>query len=386
MPDKEAAAAAKAKGNAALSAKNFEEAVAAYTEAIGHDPGDKVFYSNRSAAYASMGKWQEALDDGQKCVEVDPTFAKGYGRAGAGFFGLGKYQEAVDIYKKGLEIDSGNAMLQQGLASAQQKLEAASNPIAGLFSDPASLQRLATNPQTAGFLSQPDFMQKLQQIAQNPQMMQMHMTDPRIQTALGVMLGMPGAGPGGGAAGGAQAPDAAAQQEAPEVKSAAEEEREREKAAPPVELTEEEKARLEVVEKAEAVKAKGTAAFKEAGKLKKDPEAKAGKVKEALAFFTEASEIDDTNMLYLSNRAACMFELKQFDECIAECKKAVELGRQHRSDFKNIAKAFARIGNCQVEQGDLAAALESYDQSLMENHDDKVYQKKQKNQEEEESC
>ena len=113
MPDKEAAAAAKAKGNAALSAKNFEEAVAAYTEAIGHDPGDKVFYSNRSAAYASMGKWQEALDDGQKCVEVDPAFAKGYGRAGAGFFGLGKYQEAVDIYKKGLEIDSGNAMLQQ---------------------------------------------------------------------------------------------------------------------------------------------------------------------------------------------------------------------------------------------------------------------------------
>jgi tetratricopeptide (TPR) repeat protein len=102
MADKEAAAAAKAKGNAALSAKNFEEAVAAYTEAIGHDGTDKVFYSNRSAAYASMGKWEEALADGQKCVELEPSFAKGYGRAGAALHGQGKYQEAVDIYSKGV--------------------------------------------------------------------------------------------------------------------------------------------------------------------------------------------------------------------------------------------------------------------------------------------
>ena len=85
MADKAAAAAAKAKGNAALTGGDFAGAVAAYTEAIGHDPNDKVFYSNRSAAYAQMKDWDKALQDGQKCIELEPTFVKGYGRAGAAF-------------------------------------------------------------------------------------------------------------------------------------------------------------------------------------------------------------------------------------------------------------------------------------------------------------
>jgi small glutamine-rich tetratricopeptide repeat-containing protein alpha len=51
MAEQAAAAAAKAKGNAALSAKNFEEAVAAYTEAIGHDATDKVFYRCGAVPY-----------------------------------------------------------------------------------------------------------------------------------------------------------------------------------------------------------------------------------------------------------------------------------------------------------------------------------------------
>lgn len=378
MADKEAAAAAKAKGNAALSAKNFEAAVAAYTEAIGHDGTDKVFYSNRSAAYASMGKWDEALADGQKCVELEPSFAKGYGRAGAALHGQGKYQEAVDIYKKGLEVDSGNAMLNQGLAAAQAKLNAASNPIANLFSDPTNLQKLMTNPQTSAFLSQPDFMQKIQQIAQNPSMMQMHMSDPRIQTALGVMLGvgdMSGAGAGGGpASGGSEPPPVRSEEAAEEVKSAAEE---RKMSAPAVELTEEEKEKLATQEKAEAVKAKGAACFKEAGKFKKEPEKKAEKVTEAMGFFKEACEIDPTNMIYMNNVAACLYELKRYDECIEECNKAIELGRSNQADFTVVAKAYARIGNCQLAQDNLEAALESFAKSLMENHDDKVYAKQQ---------
>jgi stress-induced-phosphoprotein 1 len=411
MADKEAAAAAKAKGNAALSAKNFEEAVAAYTEAIGHDGTDKVFYSNRSAAYASMGKWEEALADGQKCVELEPSFAKGYGRAGAALHGQGKYQEAVDIYSKGLEVDSGNAMLNQGLAAAQEKLNAASNPIANLFSDPTNLQKLMTNPQTSAFLSQPDFMQKIQQIAQNPSMMQMHMSDPRIQTALGVMLGMgdmSGAGAGGGpASGGSEPPPVRSEEAAEEVKSAA---AERKMSAPAVELTEEEKEKLATQEKAEAVKAKGAACFKEAGKFKKvstvkqpcrakaqsmlgrgqllgshrvsmcrvqEPEKKAEKVTEAMGFFKEACEIDPTNMIYMNNVAACLYELKRYDECIENCNKAIELGRSNQADFAVVAKAYARIGNCQLAQDNLEAALESFAKSLMENHDDKVYAKQQ---------
>jgi len=35
---------------------------------------------------------------------------------------------------------------------------------------------------------------------------------------------------------------------------------------------------------------------------------------------------------------AVYFEQGQYDECIKECEEAVEIGREHRADFKLIAK------------------------------------------------
>ena len=368
MADKAAAAAAKAKGNAALTGGDFAGAVAAYTEAIGHDPNDKVFYSNRSAAYAQMKDWDKALEDGKKCVEVDPTFAKGYGRAGAAFHGLGQYAEAIDIFSKGLEVDGSVATLQQGLAAAQQAMQSsAANPIAQLFKDPANLQKLAMNPTTMGFLNQPDFVQKLQEIGQNPAKLQEHQSDERIMAALGVMLGGGGPGaPGGGEQAEAPAP---APPPPPEPAPAP---------PPPVELTEEEKEKLAIHEKAEERKKAATALYKAAGKLKKDPEAKAAKVKEALAAFTEAAEIEPTNMAYLNNRAACLYELKQYEDCRAECKKALEVGRENRADFPMLAKALAREGNCYFDEKDYKAAMDCYERAQMEDYQDSVHMKNQK--------
>jgi tetratricopeptide (TPR) repeat protein len=159
--DKAAAAAAKAKGNGCLTSGDFQGAIDAYTEAIGHDPNDKVFYSNRSAAYASMKNFEKALEDGNKCVELEPSFAKGYGRAGAALHGMGQYEEAVEIYNKGLEVDPSSAQLKQGLEAAKSAAASVgANPIAQLFSNPENLQKLAMNPTTMAFLQQPDFVQK----------------------------------------------------------------------------------------------------------------------------------------------------------------------------------------------------------------------------------
>ncbi|EYU26826.1 hypothetical protein MIMGU_mgv11b014132mg [Erythranthe guttata] len=79
---------AKAKGNAAFSAGNFDDAVAHFTDAIGLAPTNHVLYSNRSAAYASLNKFSEALSDAEKTVELKPDWGKGYSRLGAAHMGL----------------------------------------------------------------------------------------------------------------------------------------------------------------------------------------------------------------------------------------------------------------------------------------------------------
>ena len=48
--------ALKAKGNAFFSKGKFEEAVDAFSDCIAVDPASAVFYSNRSAAHAKLGK------------------------------------------------------------------------------------------------------------------------------------------------------------------------------------------------------------------------------------------------------------------------------------------------------------------------------------------
>lgn len=66
----------KDKGNAFLQGGDFAKAVECYSEAIVLDPSNHVFYSNRSAAYAKDKKYEQALSDAKKCVELKPDWGK----------------------------------------------------------------------------------------------------------------------------------------------------------------------------------------------------------------------------------------------------------------------------------------------------------------------
>jgi stress-induced-phosphoprotein 1 len=53
---------------------------------------------------------------------------------------------------------------------------------------------------------------------------------------------------------------------------------------------------------------------------------------------------------YCTCRAAVYFESGQYDQCMADCDKAVERGRELRADYKLIAKAMARKASALVKQ------------------------------------
>ena len=118
----------KKKGNDYFSAGNFDQAAKQFTLAIRLTPNNHVLFSNRSAAYASLGKATEALSDAEKCVKLKPDWAKGYSRLGAAQVLCGRYKEAMKAYRAGLEVEPENAGLLKGLADLKAQLRKGEAP------------------------------------------------------------------------------------------------------------------------------------------------------------------------------------------------------------------------------------------------------------------
>jgi len=251
----------KDEGNAALSAKKYDEAIAAYTQAIALEPKEHTFYSNRSAAYLSKGDAEDAYQDGCSCVDVNPSWAKGYSRKGAALHAMRDYAAAAAVYQDGLAVAPDDASLKSALAEVQ-KLKAASETSGGfgggggggLFG-PQMLAKLAGHPKFGPKLADPSFMAKLQMMQKNPNLM---LQDPEMMEVLQTMLGGMGADLGG--EGEDDYPMPPRQSSSSSSNNNASKKREPE---PEVELTPEEKEAKAIKDKANAAKERGNALYKE---------------------------------------------------------------------------------------------------------------------------
>ncbi|KAK9903222.1 hypothetical protein WJX75_000014 [Coccomyxa subellipsoidea] len=347
----------KAKGNAAFAAGKHEEAIEHFTEGIKVDPGNHVLYSNRSASLASLRRYKEALEDANKVVEIKPDWPKGYSRVGAAAIGAQDYDAAIAAYEKGLEVDPSNEQFKEGLEDAKEAKEGGRpGGLGGLFG-PEFLGRLATNPQTQHLLSQPDFLNMLQDLGRNPNNMNRYLGDERFQLALSVGLGMNIMG--GDQFRQQQQSNGAAPASAPEPKSSpAQPEKPKEpEPEPEVEdepMDEEEIAAKERKAQAQKEKEAGNAAYK------------ARQFEAAVTHYDKAIELDDTDISFLTNRAAVYFEMGEYEKCAADCDTAVEKGREARADYKIIARALTRKGNALMRQDRIEEAIQTYQKSLTE--------------------
>ncbi|KAF4125014.1 stress-induced-phosphoprotein 1 [Geosmithia morbida] len=353
----------KALGNKAIADKNFDEAIDKFTQAIAIQPENHILYSNRSAAHASKKDWDSALSDAIKATEIKPDWPKGWGRKGAALHGKGDLVGANDAYEAGLKYDASNAQLKSGLASVQKAMEseAGGDPGAGLgkmFSDPNLIQKLASNPKTSSFLSDPSFMAKLQDIQRNPSNPDLF-SDPRMLQVLGVAMGVdletrdsPPEGAYEVPQNNTPPPQAKKPEPAPK--------KEPEPAAEP----EDEETLEKKKKKAEADKEKalGTENYKKR------------KFDEAISHYDKAWETFK-DITYLNNAGAAYFEKGDYDKCIEVCTQAVAEGREIYADFKIIAKSYARIGTAYERKGDMEKAIEHYNKSLTEHRTPDVLSK-----------
>ena len=326
-------------------------------------PENHVLYSNRSAAYASKRDYDNALKDADKTTEIKPDWPKGWSRKGAALHGKRDLAGALEAYKKSSELDPNNAAVKKDIANIERALQTPEDPMgdpaAGLgqmFSDPNLIPKLAANPKTSSFVSDPVFMNKIQQIQRDPKSLnpQELAGDSRLLQVLGVLMGvdmqmgMPDeAGPAGGAPREAE--------EVPEPKKPEPANKAPEPAPEPEPMEEDEESisKRKAKEEADKLKALGTAEYK-----KRNFDA-------AIEHYTKAWETHK-DITYLTNLSAACFEKGDYDKCIEACNQAVSEGREIYADFKLIAKALARIGSAHEKQGDMAKAIEYYQMSLRE--------------------
>jgi stress-induced-phosphoprotein 1 len=331
-----------------------------------------VLYSNRSGAYASLKDWEAALEDANKTTELKPDWSKGWGRKGTALHGTRDLIGAKDAFEEALKLDPANAQAKSGLQAVEKAIkdeaEADGVDLGGeglgglgnMFNDPKLYEKLAANPKTSGYLADPAFMAKLQQMAKNPNSMGEALGDPRFLQVMSVLLGVdmsfgnPGDMPGAEAGGSkveeeedVPMPDAPRSSKAPEKAKEPEPEPEEEPE------DEEAAATKKAKEEAEAEKKLGTENYKKR------------KFDDAISHYEKAWDLHK-DITYLTNASAAKFEKGDYKGAIEACEKAVEEGRQVYADFKIIAKAYGRIGSSYEKLGNLPLAIANYQKSLTE--------------------
>mmetsp|Transcript_17821 Transcript_17821/g.18570 ORF Transcript_17821/g.18570 Transcript_17821/m.18570 type:complete len:405 (-) Transcript_17821:40-1254(-) len=185
----------KTAGNAAIAKKNFEEAIALYSESIAlspNGPNSHIYYSNRAAAYCHLNNYQQAANDCEKSIALNYSYVKAHSRLGLARFFLGQYKESIAAYENAVTLEPSNKSHSDALKQAKQKLDeqqrqsvatqqSNQSTTPGGMPDLSALAGLmgggagGAGGGLASLLQNPQMMQMAQQMMQNPQLMQQAM-------------------------------------------------------------------------------------------------------------------------------------------------------------------------------------------------------------------
>ena len=264
-------------------------------------------YKLKGSAAFKQGNFEEAIKFYTEAINVEPTHVL-YSNRSASYSSLGNFTNALEDAKKCTELNPTWAKGYNRLATAYEGL----GQIKEAMEAYQKVTEIDPNNESSKTAIQGLFQRMLANMQQNmPQQPQ----EPENDTPM---------------------PDQPKEEPVPE---------------PVVEKTEEELLK----EKVAAIKKEGNIVYK-----KKEFEA-------AIKLYDEAFALsNEKEISCLTNKAAVLFEQEKFEDAIAVCQKAVEVGREIFADFKLISRAFARMGNSYFKLNDLENAKEAYNKSLTE--------------------
>lgn len=118
----------KNRGNALMQLEKYQEALDEYSKAIELYNKNAVYYCNRAAAHSKLDNHQAAIDDANHAIQLDPNYGKAYGRLGIAYSNLKRYEEAKNAYKKALELEPDNRSYRYNLVIAEEGLRQSQCP------------------------------------------------------------------------------------------------------------------------------------------------------------------------------------------------------------------------------------------------------------------
>ncbi|MGZ9163820.1 MAG: tetratricopeptide repeat protein [Anaerolineales bacterium] len=92
------------RGNALADVGRYQEALANYARAIELDPGYSKAYSSRGTTYREMRRYVEALADYDRAIQLNLTYATAYYNRALTYGDLERYEEAISDLDQAIKI------------------------------------------------------------------------------------------------------------------------------------------------------------------------------------------------------------------------------------------------------------------------------------------
>ena len=92
-----------------LKAKRYQEALAAFEQAIRLDPEDASIYNGKGLVLSELKRYQEALAAYEHAIRVNPYFTNAYINKGFVLYNLKRYLEALIPFERAIQLEPTNA-------------------------------------------------------------------------------------------------------------------------------------------------------------------------------------------------------------------------------------------------------------------------------------
>lgn len=105
-------------GNLYESKGRYEQAIAEYEKAIELDPKLAMAYSNLGSVYSNIGLLNKAIVKYKKAIRIDPKATFAHNNLGNAYYARGNYSRAIKEYKITLILDPSSAYAYNNLGDA----------------------------------------------------------------------------------------------------------------------------------------------------------------------------------------------------------------------------------------------------------------------------